>query len=268
MTIEKTTAYVLKTLPYRESSGIFHLMTENHGLIHGIAKGIRKKKTSASFLERGFLIETLLYVKPHRDLCILGDVCILNFFPKTRVSLIGNAVRDAMFEMVLATVSTGHPYPELFQVLTLFLGFLENNNNFFPKPILLWKFYHEFASIMGFGFNLANCIICQRTMSDLPGGYLVIEKGGLVCEGCAQKKDTGFFIQKQTLEYLNPAFMAFKTTEGPQFSLLEVRRLTRLFASYCQYHCDSCFEHKALAFLDSLLVCDVFESRTLQAKVI
>jgi hypothetical protein len=105
-------------------------------------------------------------------------------------------------------------------------------------------------------------------MSGLLGGYLVMEKGGLACEICAQKKDMGYFVQKQALEYLNPALMSFKTTEGPQFSLLEVRRLTRLFASYCQYHCDSRFEHKALAFLDSLLVCDVFESRTLQAKAI
>jgi DNA repair protein RecO len=254
MSIEKTTAYVLKTLPYRESSGIFHLMTENHGLIHGIAKGIRKKKTSASFLERGFLIETLIYVKPHRDLCILGDIRILNFFPKTRVNLFGTAIRDAMFEMILATVSAGHPYSELFQILTRFLGFLEENKDLYLKPILLWKFYQNFASIMGFGLNLVNCVVCQRTMSGLLGGYLVMEKGGLACESCAQKKDMGYFVQKQALEYLIPTQAFLTSLETPQMSLLEIRRLTRLFASYCQYHCDSRFEHKALAFLDSLLV--------------
>jgi DNA repair protein RecO (recombination protein O) len=260
MSIEKTTAYVLKTLPYKESSGIFYLMTENHGLIHGIAKGIRKKKASASFLERGFLIETLLYMKPHRDLCILGDVRILNFFPKTRVSLVRNAVRDTMFEMVLATVSLGHPYPELFQVLMRFLGFLEDNSTSYPKPILLWKFYQEFASIMGFGFNFANCVICQRTMLDSPGGYLVHEKGGLVCEECTGKKCKDNFIQNQALEFLNPAQISLKPVEKPQMSLLEIRRLTHLLASYCQYHCDNHFEHKALAFLDSLLVCDMLSA--------
>jgi DNA repair protein RecO len=259
MSIEKTTAYVLKTLPYRESSGIFHLMTENHGLIHGIAKGIRKKKTSASFLERGFLIETLLYIKPHRDLCILGDIRILNFFRKTRVSLIGNAVRDAMFEMIIATVSVGHPYHELFQVLTRFIGVLEDYNGSCPKPLLLWRFYQEFASIMGFGFNFANCVICQQPMSHLPGGYLVVEKGGLACERCAQKKGKENFIQKQAVEYLNPAPLSMYDKEARQFSLPEVRRLTHLFASYCQYHCDSRFEHKALAFLDSLLAVDAIE---------
>jgi DNA repair protein RecO (recombination protein O) len=258
MTIEKTTAYVLKTLPYRESSGIFHLMTENHGLIHGIAKGIRKKKTSASFVERGFLIETLLYIKPHKDLCVLGDIRILNFFPKTRTSLIGNAVRDAMFEMILATVSTGHNYPELFQVLTRFIGFLETIDGQYPKPALLWRFYQDFASIMGFGFNLANCVACQRTMSDLPGGYLIVEKGGLVCEGCAQEKGKGKFIQRQALEYLNPAQPSLKPADAPPMSLIETRRLTHLFALYCQYHCDNHFEHKALEFLDSLLAGDVF----------
>jgi DNA repair protein RecO len=259
MSIEKTTAYVLKTLPYRESSGIFHLMTENHGLIHGIAKGIRKKKTSASFLERGFLIETLLYMKPHGDLCVLGDSRILNFFPKTRTSLIGNAVRDAMFEMIIATVSEGHPYPELFQVLTRFLGFLEEHNGSYPKPLVLWRFYQEFASIMGFGFNFVNCVICQQPMSRLPGGYLVIEKGGLACECCAQKKGKEYFIQKQAVEYILSAHLSLYNKETRHFSLQEIRRLTHLFASYCQYHCDSRLEHKALAFLDSLLVSDVFD---------
>jgi len=52
----------------------------------------------------------------------------------------------------------------------------------------------------------------------------VIEREVLFARA-AHKKRYRIFIQKQTLEYLNPAFMAFKTTEGPQFSLLEVRRL-------------------------------------------
>jgi DNA repair protein RecO len=259
MSVEKTTGYVLKTLPFRESSGIFNLLTENHGLIHGLAKGIRRKKASASFLERGFLIETLLYIKPHRDLCILGDIRILTFFPKTRVDLIGNAVRDAMFEMILATVSVGHPYPELFQMLTRFLDFLEDHNGSCPKPILLWIFYQNFASIMGFGCNLANCVICKKTLSNLPGGYLVIEKGGFACECCAQKKDKGNFVQKKALEFLNPGGISLYNKELLPFSSEEFRRLTRLFASYCQYHCDNHFEHKALAFLDSLLAVDVFD---------
>jgi DNA repair protein RecO (recombination protein O) len=266
MTIEKTTAYVLKTLPYRESSGIFYLLTENHGLIHGIAKGIRKKKTSASFLERGFLIETLLYIKPQRDLCVLGDIRILKFFPKTRVDLFGNAVRDAMFEMVLATVSVGHPYPELFHVLARFLCFLEDHDGFCQKPLLLWKFYQEFACIMGFGFNLEKCFICQQAMSDVNGGYLVIEKGGIACERCAQRKDTGYFIQKQAIEYLSSIGSLLHLKEAPRFSLLDVRRLTHLFASYCQYHCDARFEHKALAFLDSLLTIDVSGVQTFSGE--
>jgi DNA repair protein RecO (recombination protein O) len=253
MSVDKTIAFVLKTLPYRESSGIFHLLTIHHGLIHGIAKGIRKKKTSASFLERGFLIETMLYIKPHRDLCILGDIHILNFYPKTRVCLIGSALRDAMFEMIMATVSVGHPYPELFHILNRFLDFIEVQIDAQQIPPLLWRFYQEFASVMGFGFNLKTCIVCEKSMLNSTGGYLVVEKGAVACESCTQNKNKEKFISKQVIEYLYPSDKPFINPEMQAFSSIEVRRLTRLFALYCQHHCDSRFEHKALAFLDSLL---------------
>lgn len=125
MAIDKTKAFVLKTLPYRETSGIFYLLTERQGISHGIAKGIRKKKTSASFVERGFLIETLLYSRPHRELHTLGDIHIVNYYPAIREDLIKSALRDAVFETLLINVSAGFPVPELFSLVTRFLVCLE-----------------------------------------------------------------------------------------------------------------------------------------------
>jgi DNA repair protein RecO len=254
MASEKTIALVLKTLPFRETSGIFHLLTTNHGLVHGIAKGIRKKKTSASFLERGFLIETVVYIKPHRDLCILGDIHIVDFYPLTRVGLIENALRDAMFEMVLATVSAGHPYPELFLLLKRFLEELEARR---PRPSarFLWRFYQEFSLIMGFGFDLGKCVVCHKPMAAFSGGYLVVEKGGVTCYNCSAYKKSENFVPRQALDFLDNG-ISLKNKEMQAFSHNETRRLTRLFASYCQYHCDKHFEHKALLFLDSLLAFD------------
>jgi DNA repair protein RecO len=125
MAIEKTKAFILKTLPYRETSGIFYLLTEQQGLVHGIAKGIRKKKPGTCVPERGFLIETLVYIKPHRELHTLGEVQMVGYYPAIRSDLVKCAIRDAAFETILTNVSVGFPAPELFSLVAAYCDALE-----------------------------------------------------------------------------------------------------------------------------------------------
>jgi DNA repair protein RecO (recombination protein O) len=251
MGIEKIKAFVLKTIPYRESSGIFYLLTEHHGLVHGIARGIRRKTTSASFLERGFLIETLLYVKPNRELHTMGDAHVTEYFPSTRRDIVKSAMRDAAFETILTAVSIGFPSPELYFVVMRLLTLLENQpcNN----PGLLWGFYREFSSILGFGLDCNDCITCSENLHNFSNSYLLVDKGGFVCKNCAQGKDMRNMIPSSVLAGL--------TLDGfgellNNITVIESRRITRLFASYCHYHCEKVLEHKALDFLDIVLAED------------
>jgi DNA repair protein RecO (recombination protein O) len=250
MAIEKTRAYVLKTLPYRESSGIFYLLTERQGIVHGIAKGIRKKKTTASFLERGFLIETLIYFKPHRELHTLGDIHLVEYFPRMRGDLIKGAIRDAAFETILVNVASGFPCPELFSFMKEFCSALEKGQGRLIS--LLWQFYRGFSVIMGVGFGCQQCIECGRNLHDEGGGYLVIEKGGFACEKCSTNKDQKNRIPEIVLRFCQSSEMRSIPLNQMELSDTEARRITRLFASYCQYHCHTCSDYKALDFLDSL----------------
>ncbi|HAJ78817.1 MAG TPA: DNA repair protein RecO [Fibrobacteres bacterium] len=251
MAIEKINAFVLKTIPYRESSGIFYLLTKHHGLVHGIARGIRRKKSSASFLERGFLIETLLYVKPNRELHTMGDAHVINYFPSTRREIVKSAMRDAAFETILAAVSVGFPSPELYFVVTRFMTLLENQtcNN----PRLLWSFYREFSSSLGFGLDCNDCITCSKNLLNFSTSYLLIDKGGFVCKDCAQGKDVRNMIPSSVLAGLTLEVYGELLNN---ITVIESRRITRLFASYCHYHCEKVLEHKALDFLDIVLAED------------
>ena len=87
MGAEKTKALILQVLPYRESSCILYLFTEKHGLIHGIAKGIRRKKSKQDLIERGFLVELIVYIRPHRELHTLSSIHVLEFFSAVRIYL-------------------------------------------------------------------------------------------------------------------------------------------------------------------------------------
>ncbi len=242
---------MLKTLPYRESSGIFYLLTERQGVVHGIAKGIRKKKTGASFLERGFLIETLIYIKPHRELHTLGDVQMMEYFPRIRNDLVKGAVRDAAFETILASVSTGFPAPELFSLVGDFLRALEKRSSRFP--VLLWNFYAAFSQFMGFGISGKQCVLCKGELPAIGDLYLVVEKGGFACEQCAGAHDLRGRFPGEARRLFLSGNIGDATDTHPALSRTEERRITRLMASYCQYHCDTKSDFKALSFLETVL---------------
>jgi DNA repair protein RecO (recombination protein O) len=251
MSIEKTKAFILKTLPYRESSGIFYLLTERQGVVHGIAKGIRKKKGGTCFPERGFLIEALVYSKPHRELHTLADVQMIDYYPRIRNDLIKGAVRDAAFEAILASVSTGFPSPELFSLMTDFCASLEERSG--RLSLLLWHFYATFSRSMGFGIDSERCVICKKEFTDAGGVCLAVEKGGFACEQCASFGERETVLPATVLRFLAAQPMSGLPSYPGSLSREDERRITRLLASYCHYHSDTRSDCKALEFLDSLL---------------
>lgn len=249
MSVEKSRALVLKVLPFHESSYILHLFTEKHGLIHGIAKGIRRKKSKQDFLERGLLIELIAYIKPHRELHTLGSVHVLEFFPSIRSNLIKGALRDAAFETILAAITVSDFHPELFEFFLKFIQFLQHAPEKDCHPFALWLFYHRFSQYMGFGLNLNRCISCGSGFKQY--AFIIMNRGGLECDSCIRNKQENFLIPEAVLSFLKHGLP--KAGELRQLLTPHVtKKITHLLADYCRYHFDIKKEYKALAFLDEM----------------
>ncbi len=249
MSAEKTKALILRVLPYRESSCILHLFTEQHGLIHGIAKGIRRKKSNQDFLERGFLVECVVYIKPQRDLHTLSAVHVLEFFPAIRSDLIKGALRDAAFETILAAITVSDVHPELYELFLKVLEHLESSPQHVCHPFALWLFYHRFAQHMGFGLDVSLCISCSTKL--VQEAYLAMNKGGFECRECSGSRHEQFVFPFEVLSYLyrgSPNPEALRETCTPDI----MKKITHLLADYCRYHFDTRKEYKALAFLDEM----------------
>jgi recombinational DNA repair protein (RecF pathway) len=120
-------------------------------------------------------------------------------------------------------------------------------------PALLWKFYHEFSRLLGFGLHCDSCVVCGKSASAMAEAYLIVEKGGFACERCVGQKD----LRNHVPPALLPALTLFEdcslAEDIARLPAAQARRITRLLASYCHYHCDSASEHKALEFLHTLL---------------
>lgn len=246
MSIEKTNAIILKVLPYHESSYIVYLFTERHGLVHGIAKGIRRAKQSQSYLERGFCIETSLYIKPHRDLHTLSAVQVIDFFPSVRTDIIKGTIRDAAFELILHVITESDIHPELYQLFCKFMQYMDSASSQDCYPFALWLFYIRFLQYCGFGFNMNTCMHCNACIAS--DATLNISPGGLVCHLCDNRNRNAYHIPYAVISYLKqgtPKQHELRT----MLSSAEFSRITRILVDYCRYHFDFHKEYKALDFL-------------------
>ncbi len=247
MGIQKTSAVILSVLPYLESSTIVSLYTDDHGRVNGIAKGVRKNSKNSLPLERGILIDLILYAKHGRELHTLTDIHILEYYPCIRVDLYKTAIRDAAFELLLKPVMLSEPHPELFSLLQQFLNLLQSADTMESCFVLLWRFYFKIAELLGFAIHFESCRSCGQDRLFSEGGFLAVESGGLYCNKCAQKRslpDT--FIQGTVLQKLAGTSLPLKC------SFRELVRLSRLAASYCRFHLEIKPEFKSLEFIEQM----------------
>ncbi len=249
MSAEKTKAIILKVLPYRESSAILYLFSENHGLIHGIAKGIRKKKSKQDFLERGFHVELIVYIKLHRELHTVSSVQVLDFFPSIRTSLIKSALRDAAFETTLAAITVPDFHPELYTFFIKFISYLDSSSEKKCHPFALWLFYHRFSQYMGFGLDLENCILCGSPLKQ--NAFLSMNMDGFGCGICRKNKQDSYSVSREVRSYLAHGKPKPERLHS-MVSKKTLRKITWLLADYCRYHFDTQKEYKALVFLDEM----------------
>lgn len=256
MSPHTTKAIVLKINPFRESSSILYLLTPEHGLVHGVAKGVKRKKTGAPALERGFLVEALVYSRPHRELHTLGSISVLDYYPSIRTDLFKNVVRDIAFEALLKTMSCDSSHPEVFSYCVDMCGQMEATHTDMCFPAILWRFFFHFARLMGVAPNIDTCSICGRSVQGTNGAFLRLESGGMTCPGCTKTSPdplgkTASFLPPLVLQSLG--YNSVPDRAACRMPASEIRRITWLLARYCQYHFHHVSEFKSLAFLDSIL---------------
>jgi len=174
--IIKTQAFVLKKYNFRETSLIVHLYTNQCGKLKGICKGVRQLKSrQSSHFELPTLLDVEVYDKPSRELQLISETSIVNYFPGIKNHL--EIYLRAVYALELVDNFTQiHMRSEvLFKLLHAYLAGLNPQN----QERFSLAFMVKLLKTLGIFPNLLECHVC-RTRIDHEA-YFCFQQGSVTC---------------------------------------------------------------------------------------
>jgi DNA repair protein RecO (recombination protein O) len=187
MPVYKTHAIVIRSINYGESDKIITFFTKDFGKIKGIAKGARRSKKRFQNALGLFSHMRLIFFDREGMGLVRAEGCdLLHTFPKIREDLkkifYGNYYLELVNEMAVERETNAGA----FDLLLSFLLSLEEKES---QEEALRMFEIRMLSLFGYRPNMKRCNVCRKDWENLqesPAVCFSLEKGALVCGGCAK----------------------------------------------------------------------------------
>ncbi len=197
MSIHKTEALVLKTLPFRSSSLIVTFFTPRLGKVRGVVKGVHRE---GEIRQAGFELfthaEYVFYEKKRSDLHLISDATILESHHALRDRLEAIAYASYFCELVDELTEIQDPHPKIFDLLKNSFRFLAA----VPPQRLETVFVTQLLREMGWLPFLESCLECAA--KPLEKGFFSIRHGALLCEPCRARDTSALPLAPEPLAVL------------------------------------------------------------------
>jgi DNA repair protein RecO (recombination protein O) len=186
MSLEKSEALVLRVIPFRDTSKIIAVYTEDRGLVSLLAKGVRAARPRhGAALELFAVIDVVYYRRESRELQLLSQAMLLEAHLGLCADPRRYAYGVAVLEFLLRVLSGQEPPGRLYSLTRRTLEVLEEA----PSPALACvfrAFQLKAAAFLGHRPELYACVECGRELGPSDGEPLFSPlRGGTVCGGCA-----------------------------------------------------------------------------------
>jgi DNA repair protein RecO len=164
-----TSAIVLKSFPYGDTSLIARCFSKDQGKISLIIKGARTKKSyKTAYFEPLSHIDIIYHHKPNRELQMVSKVSFIDYWSNILSDLRAVTLSVAILELTDKTLSFEDPHPNLFLTLK---NVLQAFNERSSDPNLLFWFYEcALLSHLGFKPNLNNYDFPGMSLPNLNDG--------------------------------------------------------------------------------------------------
>ena len=176
MSLYRDQGVVLRTIRLGEADRIVTFVTQGHGKVRAVAKGVRKTKSRfGGRLEPPTHVSLLLY--EGRDLDVITQAETLDHFGAIRDDLDRVARAVSMLEAVDQVAQEREPSPRLYQLLVGALRTLAARD----APLVVPAFFWKLLSLEGSHPLLHQCATCGA--EDALEAYDQ-SQGGVLCRAC------------------------------------------------------------------------------------
>jgi DNA repair protein RecO len=190
----KDTGFILRKIPYSESSFILKAYTREHGLVSFMAKGAKRQNSRLhGLLEPVLHLQFLFPGHARSEIRILSDVALLQDFPAVREDIVKQSLAQACGEILLKYMPDEARAPDFHDLLLSCTGTLETAvATRRALEMVFDRYLLDFCRLSGFQPQFRFCVRCETPVFG-PGSAAVatgqtfafeVDQGGPICNRC------------------------------------------------------------------------------------
>jgi DNA repair protein RecO (recombination protein O) len=243
----KSSAIVLKSINWRDSSKIVTLFTREEGKISVIAKGARQLKSRyQGVLESINLIEVVIYMSATRKLQILGQATLEDMYKDIRIDYEKTGYTFALLELTDIFFKEGSADTIYFDFLITLLSEISRISD--PK-IVFWYFLIKLGSYLGFKPVFDQCATCNTSITTEKSVFSMRE-GAVICRNCGSAPDMGWTLSNAVRESLSGLQkINHKGLSSAAINIDERFAYTDFLLTYLRFHSDEKLDLSSLKIL-------------------
>ncbi|MBR2526049.1 DNA repair protein RecO [bacterium] len=202
-----TEAINLKSYNLKESDKIVVMYSKEHGIIKGVAKGVKKPKSKLGARMDSLVANKVMLYKG-KNLDTICQAESLNTFKDTRQDFDKLVYSSYVSEIVsIFGVEDDPSSKEIYELLYKALDRISNAETKKDVLIAVIKFQLKMMLIAGFGLEFDSCLCCREQILD-EDMYFSIQMGGVICEECNETLGVKLKLHHKMRDFLQ-AMMQF-----------------------------------------------------------
>lgn len=248
-----TDAINLKSYNLSESDKIVLMYSKEHGLIKGVAKGVKKPKSKLGARMDNLVANKVMLYKG-KNLDTICQAESLNTFNQTRQDLDKIVLSSYVSEIVsIFGVEDDPSSKEVYDLFYKALDRISNSESKKDAMIAVIKFQLKMMLIVGFGLEFDSCLCCREEILN-EDMYFSIQMGGVVCQECNNDLGVKLKLHHKMRDFLQ-AMMQFDFNYESDYDKKATEKVCEvsfnLLNEYIQSHTDK--KIKALSVMNETM---------------